>query len=246
LEKIIGAADLSLDDTVLEIGPGRGFLTKALLERAGRVVAIEMDRELIDRLGEKFADFPNVEFVEGDGREVDFEALVGTDVPYKVVANLPYYAATPIVRRFLEATHKPSVLVVMLQREVAREMTAQPGKMGILSVATQVYGKPRIVTSVPPRAFRPSPNVSSAVVRIDVYDEPAVSFDTPDGFFKVVKAGFSAPRKQIHNNLKRGLDLDSETVSTLLSSADVDPTRRAQTLSIDEWGQLYHRYVSIS
>jgi 16S rRNA (adenine1518-N6/adenine1519-N6)-dimethyltransferase len=246
LEKIIGAADLSPDDTVLEIGPGRGFLTKALAERAGRVVAVEMDSELIDRLRENLVNLPNVEIVEGDGRTVDFEALVRTDAPYKVVANLPYYAATPIVRRFLEATHKPSVLVVMLQREVAREMTAGPGKMGILSVATQVYGKPRIVASVPPRAFRPSPNVSSSVVRIDVYDEPAVSFDTPDEFFKIVKAGFSAPRKQIHNNLKRGLDLDGDTVATLLSSADADPTRRAQTLSIKEWGRLYHRYVSIS
>lgn len=239
LRKIVDAAELSADDTVLEIGPGRGFLTKALAELAGRVVAVEMDSELIDRLREKFADLLNVEIVEGDGREIDFEALVGANTPYKVVANLPYYAATPIVRRFLEAAHKPTTLVVMLQREVAKEMTAQPGKMGILSVATQVYGKPRIVASVPPKAFRPSPNVSSAVVRIDVYDEPAVSFNTPEEFFKVVKAGFSAPRKQIHNNIKRSLDLDTDTVTALLSNASIDRTRRAETLNIDEWSRLF-------
>jgi 16S rRNA (adenine1518-N6/adenine1519-N6)-dimethyltransferase len=240
LGKIVDAADLSTDDVVLEIGPGRGFLTKALAERAGRVVAVEMDIDLVQHLREKLAEFRNVEIVQGDGREVDLGALVSPQLAYKVVANLPYYAATPIVRRFLEAEHKPTMLVVMLQREVAREMTAQPGKMGILSVATQLYGKPRIVTSVPPRAFRPAPNVKSAVVRIDVYETPAVAFESPGEFFRVVKAGFSAPRKQIRNNLKRGLDIDSDMAVALLSEAGIDPTRRAQTLNLDEWSRLFH------
>lgn len=244
--KIVDAAELSSDDTVLEIGPGRGFLTKALAEHAGRVIAVELDGNLIERLREKVAEYSNVEIVEGDGREIDIDILVGANADYKVVANLPYYAATPIVRRFLEAMHKPRLLVVMVQREVAREMTAEPGKMGILSVATQVYGKPRIVTSVPPKAFRPSPNVTSAVIRIDVYDEPAVEFETPDEFFRVVKAGFSAPRKQMHNNLKRELDMDSDEVMALLRNAGIEQTRRAQTLSISEWGRLYHEFVSFS
>ncbi len=242
--KIVDAADISPTDTILEVGPGRGFLTKALAERAGRVVAVELDDGLVPRLQETFTDADNVEIVHGDARTVDIDCLVGKATKYKVVANLPYYAATPIVRRFLEAAHKPTTLVVMVQREVGQEMTAPPGKMGILSVATQVYGSPRIVASVPPKAFRPSPNVTSAVVRIDTYAEPAVAFDSVESFFTLVRAGFSTPRKQLHNSLKNGLDIDAEEIMALLGNAEISPTRRAQTLSIDEWRDLYREYVS--
>ncbi len=242
--KIVEAAEISPTDTVLEVGPGRGFLTKALAEHAGRVVAIELDGGLIPRLTEAFTEYDNVDFVEGDARTVDIGDLVGTETEYKVVANLPYYAATPIVRRFLNTQHKPTTLVVMVQREVGQEMTARPGKMGILSVATQVYGRPRIVASVPPKAFRPSPNVTSAVMRIDTYPEPAVAFDSAERFFTLVRAAFSAPRKQIHNSLKNGLGIDADEVMALLRNAEISATRRAQTLSIDEWGDLYREYAS--
>ncbi len=242
--KIVDAADISPTDTVLEVGPGRGFLTTALAERAGRVVAVELDNSLIPSLREKFAECHNVKIIEGDARTVDFDSLVESETDYKVVANLPYYAATPIVRRFLEARHKPTTLVVMLQKEVGLEVTAPPGKMGILSVATQVYGKPRIVTSVPPKAFRPSPNVTSAVVRIDTYAEPAVAFDSAEKFFTLVRAGFSARRKQLHNSLKNRLDLEPDSVMKLLTNSGISPTRRAQTLSIEEWGDLYREYSS--
>ena len=242
--KIVDAADISPSETVLEVGPGRGFLTKALAKRAARVVAVELDDALIPSLRETFTEEDNVEIVEGDARTVDIDTLVGSETEYKVVANLPYYAATPIVRRFLEAPHKPMTLVVMVQREVGREMAAPPGKMGILSVATQVYGRPRIVTSVPPKAFRPSPNVTSAVVRIDTYPMPAVAFDSAEEFFTLVRAAFSAPRKQIHNSLKNGLDAGPDEVAALLRGAGISPTRRAQTLSIDEWGDLYREYAS--
>ena len=242
--KIVDAAGISPTDTILEVGPGRGFLTIALAERAGRVVAVELDDALIPSLREKFAECDNVEIVEGDARTVDIECLVGTVTEYKVVANLPYYAATPIVRRFLEAAHKPTTLVVMVQKEVGLGMTASPGKMGILSVATQIYGSPHVVTSIPPKAFRPSPNVTSAVVRIDTYPTPAVAFDSPEKFFTLVRAGFSAPRKQIHNSLKNGLDIDSDAIMALLRNTGISPTRRAQTLSIAEWGDLYREYVS--
>ena len=242
--KIVEAADISPTDTILEVGPGRGFLTKALAERAGHVVAVELDDVLIPRLREAFSEYDNVDIVEGDARIIDIDSLVETATGYKVVANLPYYAATPIVRRFLESQHKPTTLVVMVQREVGREMTAPPGKMGILSVATQVYGSPRIVTSVPPKAFRPSPNVTSAVLRIDTYAEPAVAFESSEKFFTLVRAAFSAPRKQIHNSLKNGLGVDPDEVMALLRNAGIAPTRRAQTLSIDEWGDLYREYAS--
>ena len=130
----------------------------------------------------------------------------------------------------------------MVQREVAKEMPALPGKMGILLVATQVYGRPRIVASVPPKAFRPAPKVRSAVVRIDVYDKPAVSFDSAEGFFRVVKAGFSAPRKQLRNCMRQALGLSSDEVERLLGQAGIDPVRRPQTVAIPEWGQIYEAY----
>lgn len=236
--RILAAADLTPDDVVLEIGPGRGFLTRGLAERAGRVVAVEIDGALNRRLSDAFGAQPQVTIVEADAREVDIEALVPGRTPYKLVANLPYYAASPIIRRFLEAEHKPDVIVVMVQREVARTMCATPGEMSILSVATQVYGKPRIVCSVPPRAFKPQPKITSAVVRIDVYDEPAVPMDSREDFFDLVRAGFSTPRKQIRNSLAVGLDIPPTESEVMLSEAGIDPKRRAQTLTLDEWSSL--------
>ncbi len=236
--RILSAADLVPDDVVLEIGPGRGFLTRGLAERVGRVVAIEIDGELTQRLSDAFDEQPQVTVVEADAREVDIDTLVPVGKPYKLVANLPYYAASPIIRRFLEAEHKPRIMVVMLQREVARTMCATPGKMSILSVATQVYGKPRVVCSVPPRAFKPQPKITSSVVRIDVYDEPIVPMDPHEKFFAVVRAGFSTPRKQIRNSLAVGLGIAPTESEVMLSEAGIDPRRRAQTLTIDEWSSL--------
>ena len=242
LGRIVEAAELTPADVVVEVGPGRGFLTDALVERAGRVVAVELDRALAGRLAESYRDRPSLTVVTADAREVELSSLVPAGEPYKVVANLPFYAASPIIRRFLEAAQKPVLMVVTVQREVADEMVARPGKMGLLSVATQLYGSPRIVCSVPPKAFRPTPKVSAAVVRIDVYDRPAVRFDSEERFFDLVRAGFSARRKQIHNCLRRALDLSPEATHEMLSQAGIDPTRRAQTLSMTEWGALYQAF----
>jgi len=239
LGRIIEAAELSSDDVVVEVGPGRGFLTSALAERAGRVVAVEVDRDLAEGLRERFAERSNVTVVTADAREVAIDSLAAREAPYKVVANLPYYAASPIIRRFLEARRRPRLMVVMVQREVAEEMVAQPGNMGLVSVATQLYGKPRTVASVPPRAFRPAPKVTSAVVRIDVYPQPALPLDSEERFFRLVRAGFSARRKQLHNSLRRGLDISPEATGAMLARAGIDSTRRAQTLSLAEWGELY-------
>ena len=235
--RIVSAADLSPEDTVVEVGPGRGFLTRALAARAGSVVAVELDEALAMELDGK--GLPGVRVVCADAREVPVEALVDGASPYKLVANLPYYAASPIVRRFLESLHKPELMVVMVQREVAQTMAAKQGKMGLLSVATQVYGRPRVVCHVPPRAFRPTPKVWSSVVRIDVYDDPLVPFDSPGGFFEVVRAGFSAPRKQIRNSLANGLGMAAWESESVLVAAGIDPSRRAQTLTVAEWGQVY-------
>ena len=239
VSRILTAADLTHTDTVLEVGPGRGILTRPLAERAASLTAIEIDDNLAVALTTDFASQPHVRIVHADAREVDIPSLVPQDAPYKLIANLPYYAAQPIIRRFLEAQHKPTLMVVMVQREVARNMTASPGDMSLLSVATQLYGKPRIIASVPPRAFRPAPKVTSAIVRIDVFPGPAIPLDSIDAFFTLVRAGFSAPRKQIHNCLQQGLSIPRIESEALLSAAGVDPRRRPQTLSLDDWGSLY-------
>ena len=244
LKRIIGAAEVVSGDLVIEVGPGRGTLTGALARGGAQVVAVELDESLASTLVGKFEGHPGVRIVTGDARYVDIDSLVPPEAAYKVVANLPYYAASPIVRRFLESEHRPRVMVVMVQREVARNMAAPPGKMGLLSVAVQLYGEPRIVAYVPPRAFRPVPKVASAIVRIDVHPGPVVAFDSLDRFFSLVRAGFSAPRKQIRNSLSNGLDVSTASVDDLLSRAGVDPKRRPQTVSLHEWGALYEVYRS--
>ena len=167
LSYILEAADLSSDDTVVEVGPGRGILTRQLAKLARRVVAVEIDAALAAGLATKLGNPPNLTVLEADARTADIQP----DVPYKLVANLPYYAANPIIRRFLEMERQPLRMVVMVQKEVAHSMTATPGRMTLLSVAVQFYGMPRLVCVVPPSAFRPSPKVDSAVVCIDVKPE---------------------------------------------------------------------------
>ena len=227
---------------MVEVGPGRGILTAELANRVSRVVAVEVDEGLAADLADRFKDRTRVEIIRADAREIPMESLVSGQAPYKVVANLPYYAASSIVRRFLEAAHKPQVMVVMLQREVAQNMVAAPGDMSVLSVLVQLYGLPRIVSYVPPRSFRPAPKVTSAIVRIDVYPRPALALDSEDVFFQLVKAGFSSPRKQIHNCLSQGLSISTESAHGMLSRADLDRKRRAETLSIPEWGRLYDAF----
>ena len=155
--RIVAAADLAAGDTVLEIGPGNGVLTRRLVERAGQVVAVELDHRLAAELPARLGMPENLEVRQGDAREVAIEDLVGLDNPYKMIANLPYYAASPIIRRFLESDTPPTLMVVMVQREVGEAMTAKPGAMTLLSVATQFYAEASVVTHVPGRSFRPPP-----------------------------------------------------------------------------------------
>ena len=242
--RILAAAEVGPDDAVLEIGPGRGALTAQLGKVVRRLVAVELDDALAANLRDRFASTANVEIVHGDARELDIEPLFGAGERYKLIANLPYYAASRIVRKFLTAHARPTSLVVMLQREVAKTMAAAPGRMGLLSVMVQLYGVPRIAFSVPPRAFRPVPKVTSSVVRIDVLDTPALGLDSEELFFRLVTAGFSAPRKQLHNSLANGLDISGESARAMLESAGIEARRRPGTLSVEEWGQLYQAWRS--
>ena len=246
LKEILSAAELTGDDQVIEVGPGLGVLTQALAERAGKVIAVEKDDNLSALLKERLASYDNVAIVNADIMKADMVSLVamfGTgDAPrYKVVANLPYYITSPVLRFFLEARMKPERLVVMVQKEVARQICAQPGDMSLLSVGIQLYGKPKIVKYVPARAFYPPPDVDSAILKISVLPARRIDVDEKD-FFTMVRGGFSAARKQIGNSLAKGLALPKEEVLTLLAAAGIDARRRAETLSIEEWGRLWGEY----
>ncbi len=242
LNRIAASADLSPHDLVVEVGPGRGALTRLLAPRVSRVVAVELDENLAAALPSRLGCPESLSVVAADARTVPLSRLAPAQQDYKVVANLPYYAANPIVRRFLEAGHPPRLLVVMVQREVAESMTARAGAMTLLSVATQFYAAPRLVCPVPPHAFRPSPGVASAVVRLELREQPATSVDNPTAFFGLVRAGFSAPRKQLRNSLSHGLALPGAVAGQLLADVNIDPRRRAETLTLEEWGALYRRW----
>jgi 16S rRNA (adenine1518-N6/adenine1519-N6)-dimethyltransferase len=246
LARIAAAAELEPQDLVVEVGPGRGALTRLLVAQAGRVVAVELDPALAAALPARLDHPNNLTVATGDARTVDLAALVGPDCPgrYKVVANLPYYAANPIIRRFLEAPPQPSLprlslMVVMVQQEVARGMAARPGEMGILSVAVQFYAQATHVCTVPPSAFRPPPKVTSAVVKLTPWETSPVAVADPAAFFTVVRAGFDAPRKQLRNSLAQGLGVEGGRVSALLDSLGLDGRRRAETLSLEEWASVY-------
>lgn len=238
LERIAETADVSPDDTVVEVGPGLGALTEVLARRAGRVVALELDGALCEALQAHFAGSPHVQVIHADALEAPLDGLVPGGGPYKMVANLPYYAATAIIRRFLEAAHKPSVVVATVQREVAQGMAAPEGKRGLLGVATQFYGAPRVAFAVRPGSFHPPPKVTSAVVRIDVHPSPPVNVPSEAAFFALVRAGFAAPRKQLRGGLANALRLPASEVERGLSACGVDSTRRAETLSMAEWAAL--------
>ena len=238
LHAVADAAGVHAGDIVVEVGPGRGALTRLLAERAARVVAVEVDAVLVEELRASMP--PNVEVVHADARQVAPAELLGGSDSYKLAANLPYYAALPILRRFLEDTSRPAAVGVLVQLEVAEQICAQPGEMSLSSLAVQLYGRPRIVRRVPPGAFNPPPKVTSAIVSIDVYDAPAEGLDDAQAFFRLARAGFGTRRKQLGNALAGGgLGLTAFEARRLLDWVGVDPTRRAQTLSVAEWGALY-------
>lgn len=243
LEKIVTSADLMPEDTVLEIGPGTGALTEVLARMAARVIAVELDGRLEPILRERFAATPNVDFVFRDILETDVAALVGPE-PYVVVANVPYYITSAILRHLLESPHRPQRIILTIQLEVAERLVAKPNDMSLLAVSVQFYGKPRIVNRLKASVFWPRPDVDSAVVRLDLYDTPPLDVPDEATFFKVVRAGFSQKRKQVKNALADALPLPMPDTVAFIEQAGLDPRRRAETLTLDEWAALTRAYAS--
>jgi len=247
---VASAAELAPTDIVIEVGPGLGVLTRELAEQVGCLFTVELDSKLATILRKTLASFNNVTIINDDILQIKPEVLlqkVPTGFPrliegtlsYKVVANLPYYITSPVLRHFLEAAFRPRLLVVMVQREVAEAIAAEPGKMSMLSVGMQFYGKPEITGYVPARCFYPVPEVDSAILKVRVYPEPPLAVNNEGGFFRLVRAGFAAARKQLANSLSQGLNVPKTDVLSLLEEAGIAPTRRAETLTLEEWAELW-------
>lgn len=238
LGRIVRAAELGADDTVIEVGPGLGTLTHELAQVSGQVIAVELDDRLASALREETASLHHVHIVSGDILKLDLSPLTGNS-DYKVVANLPYNIGTAVLRLFLETKPGPRLMVLTLQKEVAQSIISRPPNMTLLGVSVQFYAHPELITYIPPQAFYPHPQVSSAIVRVRPYPKPVVDVDNPAAFFFLVRAGFTTPRKQLINSLTLGLGIPKLRVQGLVGRAGIDPRRRAQTLELEEWKNLY-------
>jgi 16S rRNA (adenine1518-N6/adenine1519-N6)-dimethyltransferase len=244
LDQIVKAAEVNSQDTVLEIGAGLGHLTSRLALSARQVIAVELDKRLISALEDKLKHFSNIRIVQGDILKLDPSSLVSED-NYLVVANIPYYITSSIIRILLESGVKPKRIILTIQYEVAQRITAISGQMSVLALSVLMYGEPILMKRIPADAFYPSPKVDSAVLRIDLYPEPILPQEQRETYFKLVKAGFLHKRKTLRNSLSTGLKWPPVKTETLLSTAEIDPQRRAQTLSLSEWIELTNQYDKI-
>lgn len=242
LQRVVEAAEIEASETVLEVGAGLGSLTRLLAAQARGVVAVEMDGRLILPLTEVLAQFSNVEVLHGDILALNPADLVG-ETAYCVVANIPYYITSALIRHLLEAGRPPRRLVLTVQREVAERICAAPGEMSLLALSVQVYGQPYITARIPAGAFYPPPNVDSAVLRVSLYPQPAIPLGMLPTFFQLAKAGFSQKRKTLRNALAGGMRWTPRQAEAYLAQAGIDPMRRAETLSLDEWRRLVEALI---
>ncbi|MBQ9768034.1 MAG: 16S rRNA (adenine(1518)-N(6)/adenine(1519)-N(6))-dimethyltransferase RsmA [Lachnospiraceae bacterium] len=246
LEKIIRAADITKDDCVLEIGPGIGTMTQYLCENAGKVIAVEIDKNLIPILTEDtLAAYDNVKVINSDVLKLDLKKLAEEEnggKPIKVVANLPYYITTPIIMGLFEAGVPLASITVMVQKEVADRMQSGPGSKdyGALSLAVQYYAEPYIAANVPPNCFMPRPNVGSAVIRLTLHEKPPVEVADERLLFKLIRASFAQRRKTLVNGLTNSPELNysKEEVTGFLEACGFSPTVRGETLTLAEFAQL--------
>ena len=243
LNKVLEAAELNKEDIVLEIGAGLGNLTEELAKRVKMVIAVEKDKAMVDILKETLKDYKNIKIIHGDALKFDHKKYDLRAEGYKIVANIPYYLTSPIIRKFLESENKPSLMVLMVQKEVAQRICPKPPKMSLLAVSVQFYAKAEIVDYVPKKYFWPSPEIDSAIIKITPFGILTASTNKKvdvDLFFKIVRAGFSQPRKQLVNNLStikslNGVGLDKNLVAKWILKNGLSPKQRAETLSVDDW-----------
>lgn len=246
VQGIVDAAEIEEGDRVLEIGPGIGTLTQGLAEAGADVTAVELDKKLPAVLAETLKGYDNVRIVPGDILKVNIPEIMG-DAPFKVAANLPYYITTPILMALLERHLPITHMVTMVQKEVALRMVAKPGgkDYGALSVAVQYYTEPEIVLDVPPRSFIPAPEVDSVVIACKVRETPAVEVTDEKMFFRVVKAAFGQRRKTLVNALKGG-GLPKEQIKDAMEQAGIEPVRRGETLTLEEFGKLADAFTELA
>lgn len=236
VKKIIGAADLNPEDVILEVGPGLGVLTQELAKKVKKVIGIEKDPKMTEILKETLKNCKNVEIVLGDILKIENWKLKIKN--YKVVGNLPFYLAAPVIRQFLEVENPPKEMVLVIQKEVGQRICAKPPDMSILAVSVQIYAKPEIISYISKKSFWPSPKVDSAIIQIMPLMNTDKKLINADLFFKVAKAGFSQPRKQLINNLSKELDLGKEKIQNWLLKNNIQPTQRAETLEVQDWINL--------
>jgi len=244
VDKMLSSADLSLEDTILEVGPGQGAITGKLLNKVKQVIAVEKDPELVKYLEGKFENIKNLKILEGDILNgTNYELLV-TSYPYKIISNLPFYLTSRFLRVFLELENKPTMMVLIIQKEVAQRICDKPPHASLLSNSVQFYAKPEIIDFVPKENFNPIPEVDAAIIKINILKEPKIKVQDVNEFFKVLKTGFSQKRKQLHNNFSSGLHISKEEAKELLQKSGINPERRAQTLSLEEWEKIYRSLLS--
>lgn len=241
LESIASAAQIQPTDSVLEIGPGLGSLTRHLAASAREVVAVELDGRLIPPLQATLVPHRNVRIVQGDILKLAPHELIA-EQEYIVVANIPYYITSAVIRHLLESKVKPRRVVLTIQKEVAERICAKPGDMSLLALSVQIYGEPRIAARIPAEAFFPKPKVDSAVLCVDIFSSPRIESEYLETFFKLTKAGFSQKRKTLRNSLAAGLHISPAQAEELLQGANIESRRRAETLSIEEWQTLCRLY----
>lgn len=246
LDDIVDGAEITKDDYVIEIGPGVGTLTKELLQRAKRVTSIELDEKLIPILQEELKDFENFELVHKDALKVDYNELIGDEKSVKIVANLPYYVTTPIIANLLNGKYNIASITIMIQKEVAERIDAEPSTKdyGAFSLLVQYYCDTKIIRRVPPSSFIPAPKVDSIVIRLDRLEKPRVQISDEKLFFNVIRQSFNMRRKTLWNAMKN-IGLDKEKLKVAFEKANIDPNRRGETLSIEEFANLSKTIIEV-
>lgn len=237
LELIVESAALQPEDTVVEIGSGTGFLTERLIEKVCRLIAVEYDEDMVRILNDRFSKTTSLELVHSDALQFRTTDYALKALSYKVVANIPYYITSPLIKHFLQSDCPPSLMILLVQKEVAEKVCGITGK-SLITIETQLYGEPEIVGLVPSSSFYPVPKVDSAILKINVFDEPTVSPELLKPFLRLVKFGFSQKRKKLSNTLSAGLRLKTAELKGFLDQAGIDPGLRAERLSIEDWKRL--------